>query len=442
MTCFDGQRLNHSVLALDIDGLRRGYYSDRYFGNVVQILEAEARAGAHYQGRYPRVAPMQGYAVGDARVEAQVFMRRAPAAVVGGVDAALAMLRHCAGYFQGERFVETWADLHVEAIEDGVIVPYGGQADDVRPVLRIRGRYRDFALLETPILGYLTRISRVATSVYEAAQVANGKPILFFPARFDVPAAQAADGYAYWLGMQAASAGRASAPLVSTDAQGAWWGGTGGGTIPHALMAAYLSDTAEATAAFARVLPPEQPRTALVDFNNDVVADSLRTLERFWHEYRLALRQGDTEAMRRWTLAAVRVDTSPSVRDRSLAPGDPAGVSVLLTHRLRAALDQAWQSWAPEPALEEAAMAYCRAVRIVVTGGFSKERIAQFEAQRAPVDAYGVGSTFLRNDAETNTDFTLDVVQVWLDGRWTQIAKVGRQPNENPQLAPVDLAGL
>jgi nicotinate phosphoribosyltransferase len=442
MTCFDGRRLTQTALALDVDGLRRGYYSDRYFTNVVRILEAEASASAHYRGRYPRVAPTDLFAVGDVRVEAQAFMRRAPAAVVGGVDAALAMLRHCAGTFEGEQFVETWADLQVEAIEDGMIVPYGGQADDVRPVLRIRGRYRDFALLETPILGYLTRISRVATSVYEAAQVANGKPILFFPARFDLPAVQAADGYAYWLGLQAAGAGRASAPLVSTDAQGAWWGGAGGGTIPHALMAAYLSDTAEATAAFARVLPPEQPRTALVDFNNDVIGDSLCTLDRFWQEYRQALQQADADGMRRWTLGAVRVDTSPSVRDRSLEPGDPAGVSVLLTRRLREALDQAWQRWTPEPALEEAAMAYCRAVRIVVTGGFSKERIAQFEAQHAPVDAYGVGSTFLRNDADTNTDFTLDVVQVWLDGRWTPIAKVGRQPNTNAQLVPVDLAGL
>ena len=36
-----------------------------------------------------------------------------------------------------------------------------------QPVLKIRGRYRDFALLETAILGVLTRASRIATNVYD-----------------------------------------------------------------------------------------------------------------------------------------------------------------------------------------------------------------------------------------------------------------------------------
>src|SRR5262249_33241154 len=131
---------------------------------------------------------------------------------------------------------------------------YAGDAEEVQPVIRIRGRYRDFALLETPILGVLTRASRIATAVYNVLQAANGKPVLFFPARFDLPEVQSVDGYAYWLAVQRYNhdSGKRVNPLVSTNAQGAWWGGRGGGTIPHALIAAFLGDTAEATVAFAR----------------------------------------------------------------------------------------------------------------------------------------------------------------------------------------------
>ena len=69
-------------------------------------------------------------------------------------------------------------------------------------MIRVRGRYRDFALLETPTLGLLTRSSRVATNVYETLKSARGKPVLFFPARFDLHEVQAADGYAYNVAVQ------------------------------------------------------------------------------------------------------------------------------------------------------------------------------------------------------------------------------------------------
>ena len=45
-------------------------------------------------------------------------------------------------------------------------------------------------------------------------------------------------------------------------------------------------------------------------------------------------------------------------------------------------------------------------VRIVASGGFTAERIREFEAAGVPVDAYGVGSSLIRGD----NDFTADVV--------------------------------
>ena len=79
--------------------------------------------------------------------------RRQPYTVVVGIDKALAILE-CCGYFdEQERFVNTYDQLEVLAVHDGWVAPYGGDPAQVTPVLKVRGRYRDFALLETPTLG-------------------------------------------------------------------------------------------------------------------------------------------------------------------------------------------------------------------------------------------------------------------------------------------------
>ena len=68
-------------------------------------------------------------------------------------------------------------------------------------------------------------------------------------------------------------------------------------------------------------------------------------------------------------------------------------------------------------------------VRIIVSGGFTPERIAEFEKQQVPVDAYGVGSYLMRG---VNA-FTADVVL--REGKPS--AKVGRQYSPNPRLETV-----
>jgi nicotinate phosphoribosyltransferase len=442
MALFDGQRLKQALMRLDIEGLRRGDYADRYFTNVAQVLEILSAQGYSYQGANPRALPLPShFAVGDVVVEAQIFNRRAPIALVGGIDVALAMLRYASGFYAGADFHETWADLEVEAVQDGDVTTYDGNVEEVLTVMEIRGRYRDFAILETPILGVLTRASRIATNVYEVLQVANGKRVLFFPARFDLPEVQRLDGYAYWLAVQRYNLdyGQSVLPLVSTHAQAEWWGGRGTGTIPHALIACFLADEVETMVQFARCMPLETPRILLADFNNDVVRATLATLERFWQAYQEAYRARDEQVMRRWTLNGVRLDTSGTLRDVSLKEGDPKGVSPLLVRTLRRALNNAWASWGVPADLEDAARRFCEQVQIVVSGGFNREKVEWFERSRTPVDAYGVGSSLLANGPQTNTDFTMDVVRVCLDGQWHDIAKVGRKPAHNPDLRRVDL---
>ena len=426
MTIFNHQRIASQGMKLDVDGLRRGFYSDRYFANVAQILEA-----LHYKGNAP----------GDLVVEAQYFNRRKPYALVAGVDVALAMLQHATGYFENGQFVDTSGQLDVEAVEDGVMTHYAGDPMQVQPVMKVRGRYRDFALLETMMLGVMTRASRVATNVYDVLQVCNGKPVLFFPARFDLPETQAIDGYSYWVAVERYNHdyGQPMAPLASTDAQGAWWGGIGGGTVPHALIACFMGDTAEAMMAYARHIPLDVPRIALVDFSNDTAGASVATLDAFWPHYRAALEAGDADGQRRWTLHGVRIDTSGNLRDVSLEPDGPFGINPQLIRVVRGAVDAAWERWYVPPALEDAAKQFCRDVKIVASGGFDRARIEAYEKDKVPVDIYGVGSRFFQNDSTTSTDYTMDIVRVEQGGEWIGMAKVGRQACDNPDLRSVDM---
>jgi nicotinate phosphoribosyltransferase len=446
MSVFDHQRLTQKTLKLDIDGLRRGLYSDKYFENVVRVLSGLHKDGYVFAGKSARPIPKNvgDIRIGDLLVEAQVFNRRKPRALVAGVDVALAMLRHVTGYVDSGVYHETWHHLNVEALEDGMFTSYEGDTEDVEPVIKIHGHYREFALLETPMLGVLTRASRIATSVYRVLEVSNGKPVLYFPARFDLPETQALDGYAYQIAVKRYNAdfGKQTTPAISTDAQGLWWGGRGGGTVPHSLIAMFFGDTAETMVAFAQYTPVTVPRIALVDFNNDCIGASIATIDAFWTHYRAALESGETEAQRRWTLNAVRLDTSANMRDVSLPPDSPGGVSPALVRTVRHALDRAWESWHVPSELEDAAQTYCRNVKIVVTGGFNRERIEKFEAESIPVDVYGVGSSLLKNDSETSTDFTMDIVRLKLGEEWVDVAKEGRKPNENPQLQKVDLSSL
>ncbi len=348
------RRLPPEIFDLPVEKMREGYYTDAYFNHAREALIAD--------GRHPRVVM-------------QVFQRRS--AVLGGMDEAIAILKLCADEFD---------ELTVHALYDG---------DGIEPwetVMTVEGDYTRFAHLETVYLGVLARRTLVSTNVRSVVEAANGKPILFFPARHDHHRVQTGDGYAAHV---------AGAIGVSTDAQASWWGGRGIGTVPHGLIAAYGGNTVLAATKFAEYADPEMNIVVLVDFDNDSVGTSLQ----------VARALGD----RLW---GVRVDTSRNLVDRSLweemGDFDPRGVNERLVRKVRAALD--------EDGFER--------IRIVVSGGFGVERIKEFEARGVPVDSYGVGSTLIRGE----NDFTADIVMT--DGRPS--AKAGRKYRPNPRLEPVD----
>ncbi|MES2304876.1 MAG: quinolinate phosphoribosyl transferase [Gemmatimonadota bacterium] len=305
------------------------------------------------------------------QVTVQVFSKAD--ALLGGIDEAIAILKLCSDHYPS---------LVVRALHDGdTIAPW-------EVVLEIEGPYDHFAHLETLYLGVLARRTRVGTNTRRVVDAARPKDIMFFPARHDHWLVQTGDGYAAHI---------AGAIGVSTDAQASWWGSEGVGTVPHGLIAAYGGDTVKAAQKFLAHMPVDIRLVTLVDFENDCVRTSLE----------LADTLGPA-------LYGVRIDTSEMMVDRSVIPEmgsfKPTGVNPQLVHNVRNALDRAGHQH----------------VRIVVSGGFTVEKIREFESLGVPVDAYGVGSSLFQG----RFDFTADIVR--LDGR--PCAKVGREYRPNPRL--------
>lgn len=431
-----------------VDSLRRGSYSDAYFDNTVRMLERLAADGYSLPGGGDLGPAGDGLAVGDVEVEMQFFTRRPGTSLVAGLDEALAVLRYCSGHFDSEtrEFVPGFGDLEVHAAWDGFLVGYDGDPEDVLPVLRVRGPYRLFGWLETVILGILSYETRVATNAHRIVEAANGKRVLFFPARFEHWRLQAQQGYAWSVAVARWNADhpdRAIPLTVSTDVQASAWHGHGAGTTSHATIAAFLGDTAEMMLRFAETMPPATPRVALVDFHNDCVAETLAVLRKTFARYREAVAAGDPEAGR-YRLDGVRPDTSGSMEDASLVGTGQHGVTADLVWNLRRAIDgfpeEAAAAWPEDPEAWRLARAYCDRVEVTVTGGFTVDRIREFEAAGVPVAAYGVGSSMLENSSATgtNSDFTADVVRVrGNDGRWHDLAKTGRRARGNPDMARI-----
>ncbi len=357
------ERLDPKIFDLPLEKMRSGYYADKYFVRAQEIMLADSH--------HPQVLM-------------QVFQKNQ--SVVGGIDEAIGILKLCSGYYDDAgNFVEGWSKLKVKALYDG---------DEVKPyetVMTIEGDYSLFAHLETDYLGVLARRTKVATNTKRVVQAANGKGVMFFPARFDHHMVQTGDGYAAY---------KSGALGVSTDAQAAWWGEQGLGTVPHGLIAAYCGNTALATQKFAEYIDPKINVISLVDFENDCVRTSL--------EVARAL------GSRLW---GVRLDTSETVVDKSIwqmmGQFRPTGVIPQLIWNVRHALD--------EEGFKD--------VRIIASGGFNVEKIKLFEAQGVPVDLYAVGSSLF----EGNFDYTADIVVV--EGQ--ECAKFGRRYNPNSRLEDV-----
>ncbi|MBM7363402.1 nicotinate phosphoribosyltransferase [Priestia taiwanensis] len=320
----------------------------------------------------------------DSIVTMQFFQK--DNAVLCGTDEVIALL---------QTFADNPEKLEVHSLRDG---------DRIKPfetVLTIKGRYVDFGYLEGVIDGILARRTSVATNVYNVMKAAKTsgvqKPVIFMGDRDDHYTTQAGDGYAAYIGGSTAQA---------THAMNEWWGKRGMGTMPHALIQMFNGDVVEAAKAYHASFP-EDDLTVLIDYNNDVITDALKVAREFGT-----------------ILKGVRVDTSRTMIDKHfirhpelLGTFDPRGANPTLICALREALDKEGFNH----------------VKIVVSGGFTKERIKEFEANNVPVDIYGVGGSLLK----VAIGFTGDNVELNGDAE----AKAGRKLRPNTRLEKVNMAG-
>ena len=306
----DGSRPRSSTLP--VEKMREGYYTDEYFNQTRRVLLED--------GEHPRVVM-------------QVFQKKT--SVLAGIDEAIAILKLCS---------DDWEGLTVHALYDG---------DEIAPwetVMTIEGDYTLFAHLETLYLGVLARRTMIASNVKRVVEAANGKPIIFMPARYDHHRVQTGDGR----GAHVAGA-TIGAPIgVTTDAKASWWGGRAIGTVPHALISSYGGNTVLAATKFAEW--------------------AIRTpTSSFWSTSRTTR----SEPRSRWRVrsaigSGASVSTSRTMVDRSLwhelGDFDPRGVNDRLVNKVRDASTATGSS----------------SVKIVVSGGFNAERSASSRRRASP----------------------------------------------------------
>jgi nicotinate phosphoribosyltransferase len=294
----------------------QGNVTDVYFKRAREILEQE---------RF------------DCHVRAEFVAKKLPAnwpwAVLTGLEEISTILKEL--------------PVNARAMREGTVF-YSGE-----PVLEIEGKYKDFCLYETAILGLLCQASGIATKSCRFKKLCGDRLLMSFGARRMHPAlAPMIERNAFVGGCDAVSVIK-SGEMIGKDPSG---------TIPHALIVCFGS-TLDALRAFDRVVEPEINRVALIDTFTDEKFACLNVAEAL----------GDK-------LYGVRFDTPASRRGDFLA----------ILEESRWELD----------------LRGFERVKIFVSGGLEEEDIARLNPV---VDAYGVGTAISNASV---VDFSMDIVEV------------------------------
>lgn len=310
--------------------------------------------------------------------------------------------------FCGLKFIEDFFDsaIEVHSLRDGEsVAPF-------EPAMIIKARAQAFVEYETVLLGTLARCTRIATNVRQACIAAGRKPVLFFPARFDVKETQIYDGYAAAVGgavgcatpMQQNGHNLFTGQIICQPI----------GTMPHALIAICGGDTVDAALAFAYSRPKEDV-WVLVDFHNDCAKTAIEVFNAF--------KQRGIEDR----LTGIRLDTSEKLIDAGLASTHKPSENGFNLYSNDSPELKGWHGVNPDLVRyvrQQLDAAGANQVKIAVSGGFTPEKIALFEAGNVPADVYAVGEGFLKG----SNAFTSDIV-ARMDGNQLVLGqgKVGRE---------------
>ncbi len=247
--------------------------------------------------------------------------------------------------------------VKVRAMKEGTVFhPY-------EPVMEMEGRYQDFCVYETALLGLICQASGVATKAARVKRLAGDRVVMSFGARRMHPIlAPMIERNAYIGGCDGVAVVK-SGELIGEDPMG---------TMPHSLILC-MGSTVDAIKAYDEVLEPKLRRVALIDTFQDEKFETLNVAKVLGER-----------------LYAVRFDT----------PGSRRGNFYRILEETRWELD----------------LRGFRHVKFFVSGGINEADIPELNPV---VDGYGIGTSISNAPV---VDFAMDIVEV--DGK--PLAKRGK----------------
>ena len=294
----------------------KGEITDVYFERTLRILKAKG------------INPV---------VKAEFIAKSLPDgwnwAVLAGIEEVAYLLKHL--------------PVTVRALREGtVFYPY-------EPVMEIEGKYQDFCIFETTLLGLICQASGVATKASRFKKIAGERLVVSFGARRMHPVlAPMIERNAYIGGCDGVAVVK-SGEIIGEDPMG---------TMPHALIIC-MGSTVEAIRVYDEVLEPKFKRVALIDTFLDEKFEALNVAEAMGEK-----------------LFAIRLDTPSSRR----------GDFYRILEEVRWELD----------------LRGYKNIKLFVSGGIKEQDLLTLNPL---VDAYGIGTSISNAPV---IDFAMDIMEV------------------------------
>ena len=303
--------------------IKKAETSDVYFERTKEILEKEGLSDIHVTAEITTGSLPKNWEYG----------------ILAGVEEAAHLLEGL--------------NIRVRSFPEGTLFRPVDSSGVREPVMVIEGRYLDFCLYETPLLGLLCQSSGIATMASRVRKAAGAKTVFSFGIRRAHPALAPMIDRACYIGGFDAVSSMIGAKLLSKNPTG---------TMPHSLIIA-IGDQVRAWKSFDKYMPKEVPRIALVDTYCDEKTEAIMAAE--------ALGK---------SLYGVRLDTPSSRR----------GNFPEIIREVRWELDSRG----------------FKDVKIFVSGGLDDESVGVLSASGA--DGFGVGTSVSN---APSIDFAMDIVE-------------------------------
>ena len=320
------------------EDILKGKITDVYFERTLRIIKAK--------GVNPRV---------KAEFIAKSLPNGWPWAVFAGLEEAVILLKTL--------------PIKVRSFKEGtVFYPY-------EPVMEVEGRYQDFCVYETAMLGLICQASGIATKAARFKLLAGERPVISFGARRMHPILSTMiERNAYIGGCDGVSVVK-SGEVIGEDPIG---------TMPHALIIC-MGSTVDAIKAYDEVLAPEIRRVALIDTFLDEKFECLNVADALGKK-----------------LYAVRFDTPASRR----------GNFARILEECRWEMD----------------LRGYKDVKFFVSGGIKEEDVPLLNPY---TDGYGIGTSISNAPV---VDFAMDIMEVEgkpmaKRGKWSGSKRVLRCPS-------------